>query len=388
MRFKTILPYLLLLSSASVATGAENSSLHLNKWKDNWFAGAGFGVQEFVGSPESSLSFSEMMTPAITAYVGKWLTPSSGLRLVYNGATFKNNEGSDTPYFNIHGDYLWNFHNSVFGYKRMRIWELSPYIGAGWAASRGTNTNDGYAVNIGLHNEFRFTDGVYAMLDLSSMLADKEFDLQITDKYSFDKLFVASLGLTYRFKKRDWDTCSFKNMKLALLSDEEFAAKMAADSAQAAEKKAQAEEKARLTAQLNECLKKQTDLLSELEAEQKKVSDGLGNLSDLDRKLTTKTVFFTSASTTVANKYMVDIKPLVAYAKKNGLKLKVTGYADNATGTAEFNKALSQRRAQSVASMLEKLGMAQSDLIVEAAGGAMVANDMKYNRRVTVELAK
>ena len=386
MKLKTVLPFLLLSSSATVS--AETKAILLNRLKDNWFIGAGFGVQEFAGNPKSDLSFSEMMTPAVNVYVGKWLTPGSGLRLGYNGATFKDNQGDDVPYFNIHGDYIWNIHNTFFGYKPMRIWNFSPYIGAGWAASRGDNTNDGFSINFGLYNTFRFTDAVSGTLDLGGMLADKEFDLQISDDYSFDKIFMASVGVSYKFKKRDWDTTAVKDLNVALLSDEEYAKKMAADSATAAAQQAQEEERARLSSQLNECLKKQTDLMSELNEEKKKVAEGLGEVPDLQLRLMTKMVFFTSASSSVANKYMVDMKPLVEFAKKKGYRLKVTGYADNATGTAAFNKALSLQRANAVASLLEKLGMAKSDLIVESAGGTLIANDMRYNRRVSVELVK
>lgn len=386
MNRKLFVSFFLLANAFSAL--AEENTVHVNKFKDNWFVGAGFGVQEFIGNPKSDLSFNEMLTPFVNVYVGKWLTPSSGLRLGYNGATFKNNEGEDTPYYDIHGDYMLNVHNLLFGYKQMRTWELSPYIGAGWAASRGDFKNDGFSVCFGLYNTFRFTNALFATLDLQANMADKEFDLKISGDEAFDKLCSASVGVGYRFKKRGWDVCSVKNVNVALLSDDEYEAQLKADSASVAEKKAQEEELARLKSQLNECVKKQNDLMTEIKEEKAKQANGIANLSEIDKRLTTKTVFFTAASTTVANKYMVDMKPLVAFAQKNGCKLKVTGYADNATGTSEFNRSLSQKRADAVASLLEKLGMAKSDLIVTAEGGTMIANDMKYNRRVTVELEK
>lgn len=381
------LPFFMMLSPLALFASPKSvDALHINKAKDNLFVGVGFGVQAFYGNPSSDFSLGDRLSPKLNAYVGKWVTPSSGIRIAYNGLTFKDNKKKDVPYFNVHGDYLWNVHNSIFGYKEARLWNISSLIGMGWAASRGENTNDGFAVNLGLYNTFRFSEAVYATAELGALFANKEFDLAISDKYSFDKLFSFSVGVSYRFKKRGWDTCSV--VRLGLLEDQQSTTKegLAEDSLAADTAVAAAE--AQLRSQLDECLKRQSALVSELDAERKKMRDGSMELSDLDRRLMAKTVFFASASSAVPNKYMVDMRMLVAFAKKNGYKLKVTGYADNATGTADFNLALSRKRAQAVASLLEKLGVSRSDLLIDAVGGKMDADDVKYNRRVTVELEK
>ena len=42
------------------------------------------------------------------------------------------------------------------------------------------------------------------------------------------------------------------------------------------------------------------------------------------------------------------MKEMAEYAKSNNAKIVVTGYADSKTGTAEYNKKLSEKRAEAV----------------------------------------
>lgn len=72
----------------------------------------------------------------------------------------------------------------------------------------------------------------------------------------------------------------------------------------------------------------------------------------------------------------------------NSIKLKVTGYADSATGSAAFNQTLSEKRANRVADELVKLGVSRDNLIVEGLGGVATLTPNSYNRRVIVDVVK
>ena len=74
-----------------------------------------------------------------------------------------------------------------------------------------------------------------------------------------------------------------------------------------------------------------------------------------------------------------------------GVKVKVTGYADMQTASPNYNKALSERRANAVANMLvDKYGVDRDRLVVAGQGGVenMFLNDSKLSRCVIISLAE
>ena len=81
------------------------------------------------------------------------------------------------------------------------------------------------------------------------------------------------------------------------------------------------------------------------------------------------------------------MKELAEYAKANNAKIVVTGYADSKTGSAEFNKQLSEKRAQAVADELVKMGVSRDQITTEGKGGVNDLSPVSYNRRATVKLA-
>ena len=66
-------------------------------------------------------------------------------------------------------------------------------------------------------------------------------------------------------------------------------------------------------------------------------------------------------------------------------KLKVTGYADSDTGSAAWNKQLSEDRANNVANELVKLGVNKNNLIISGMGGVNTLTPPAFNRRVIIE---
>ena len=77
---------------------------------------------------------------------------------------------------------------------------------------------------------------------------------------------------------------------------------------------------------------------------------------------------------------------LAKVAKDNDVKVVVTGYADSNTGSADYNRRLSEQRAEAVAAELVKLGIARDRIETVAAGGVDTLTPATYNRRATVEL--
>ncbi len=73
-----------------------------------------------------------------------------------------------------------------------------------------------------------------------------------------------------------------------------------------------------------------------------------------------------------------------------GVKLRVSGHADP-RGAEDYNKTLSQDRAESVAAVLENSGLAKDRIVIEALGASGTSetgnlDDYAFQRRVSVQL--
>jgi outer membrane protein OmpA-like peptidoglycan-associated protein len=80
------------------------------------------------------------------------------------------------------------------------------------------------------------------------------------------------------------------------------------------------------------------------------------------------------------------VKELAQVAKDQNAKIVVTGYADSKTGSAAYNQKLSQKRAETVANELVKMGVSRDNIEVVAKGGVADLTPVSYNRRATVAI--
>ena len=136
--------------NAQVIKGAEAQTLRgpyeTNRLFDNVFIGAAGGVNYYQGENDKQLDFSKRLAPAVQGYIGKWITPSVGIRLGYYGIKAKGYNAVANPYIvpvgaangdqkmnqnYIRGDIMWNISNAIGGYRSDRFWDIAPYLGAG-----------------------------------------------------------------------------------------------------------------------------------------------------------------------------------------------------------------------------------------------------------------
>ena len=153
-----------------------------NRFGDNWFIGAGGGINVFYND-----GYDIAIAPSVDAVLGKWFTPSVGMRVGYQG--FQSKVGSETSsvlgnvldqdkkmygqkfgYMYIHGDFLWNISDAIGGYKETRFWDLIPYIHTGYYRSYGLDKVDfaenEFAMGAGLLHNLRLTDRLDLMIDM------------------------------------------------------------------------------------------------------------------------------------------------------------------------------------------------------------------------------
>lgn len=223
-------------------TYVEDASqgLLFNKAKDNWFVTVEGGVnKELLGYNRHSY-FWKNIKPAAGIWVGKWISPVVGLRLGVNmlftqqlsilepypsGNTMQNGYyRTKANQIGPVGDVMFNLTNWVCGYKPYRKYNLTAYVGAGGYVTVAPKFNDkgerdGWAnchdnvltFHGGIINSVALSKQVALSLDIrwsfydahNGSFADSDKDLSWLNRTAGN--LQAYLGLTYNFKKREWN---------------------------------------------------------------------------------------------------------------------------------------------------------------------------------------
>ena len=98
-------------------------------------------------------------------------------------------------------------------------------------------------------------------------------------------------------------------------------------------------------------------------------------------------VFFKGGGTELTDPaQMINIRNTAQMAKEYGFRIRVTGSADSATGTAERNETVALRRAELIGNMLVKEGLPEDCIVIQSVGGVDSYSPPSANRNCTVEL--
>lgn len=363
-----------------------------NRFQDNWFISAEGGANLLFSHLDSERKLADRFAPTAGIWVGKWFSPIIGLRAGVNWARVKG-VGEDGSYGQatltptIKGRYYKTKHNDLTpmvdvmlnltnwwcGYKPNRVYNASFYGGGGVDLSfvpkfDRNGKDDGYeyghnatlTAHVGLINSFRLSNKVNLYLDLRYNVLGTENDgAGGTEKQNSD--IAAFLGVTYNFNKTTW-TAPIVPVIPPATDCSAVEQRLQAANARIAD----------LENQLRDCLNRPTET---------KVAEG-----------PLSTVYFPINSSRVSR---VDAKVLGAVAeiiKSNpNQKYDVTGWADNYTGTAEFNDRLRQARANSVEKILLRNGVDAGQLNVTTNNGNLCDMGDKYvslDRAVTIKAAE
>lgn len=354
-----------------------------NPFWSNWFFSIGGGAEATFGDNDSAGSFGKRISPTLNVSVGKWFTPGLGLRLQYSGLQargFTYDAGADYvkgtqlkdgyykqrfDYMNLHGDVMFNLNALFGGYNQHRVYEIIPYVGAGFTHNYSKPHREALSVNAGIINKFRISNAIDINLELSAMGVEDKFDGEVGGDHGYDGVVSATVGLTYRFPAR-----GFRRPMPQLISQIELAAmqdKLAAMGAQNAQLK-------------NALIQAQNQPVAEVTETEVIVPDP---------DIAPRTVFFTIGSAELSPREIMNLSYLAEQMKQfPNATYTVNGYADSATGTPAFNKELSLKRAQAVKDALVKnYGIAADRLNIEAGGGVDKFGQPILNRVVLVKSA-
>ena len=348
--------------NAQVIKGAEAQTLRgpyeTNRLFDNVFIGAAGGVNYYQGENDKQLDFSKRLAPAVQGYIGKWITPSVGIRLGYYGIKAKGYNAVANPYIvpvgaangdqkmnqnYIRGDIMWNISNAIGGYRSDRFWDIAPYLGAGVMWNKTTKKIGGkyhkdteLAVTAGIYNMFRIAKSLDITLDVNQSVVNQRYD---SDSRGHRREFIASaaLGLAYQFKNREFsrahapvDVTPYNN-KIKDLN--------------------------KLLNDANELNKK---LQKDLDDEKAKKKGGETVYVPGETKTVPSpfAVYFPLGKSTLTDAQKNSIKYFVetAMATNKDRTFEICGAADSATGSAKTNERLGQARLDAVLNVIKSCG--------------------------------
>ena len=340
-----------------------------NKFGDNWFIGAGAGVNSWLvngASPKAGV--------AVDAFVGKWITPTVGVRMGWKG--LKDGVSAKDGYmiadekFNynsVHADVLWNLSNLFSGYKETRTWNISVYP---TFAYMNAAKNKEFGAGIGMLNNFRLGNRVGLYLDLSALTTKADFaGISPRPKTLVGVLPSATFGLTVNLGKTGFKRHSSVVPAIVPVPFTEAQYNNLQDKVNALEK-----ENKDLKAQIEELKNAKPDTVT------------VSKAGDL---VSPATLYYEIGSTKLSEREEAHLEFYV----KNILEqapdkvFVLTGSADKGTGTAARNQYLSEQRVNNVKKVLvEKYGIDEDHLIVKAEGATNNRfGSAVLNRVVTIE---
>ena len=349
-----------------------------NRFGDNWFIGAGGGVNLFLNE-----GFEPAIGPSVDAGFGKWFTPAVGMRMGYQGFTTKvlaDNETRKFGYMYFHGDFLWNMSNALGGYKETRFWNLVPYLHAGYFRTYGVSGSDfvdnEIAAGAGLLHNLRLTDRLDLIIDMRATMVNGR---AVADD-GFSLLPSVTAGLAVDLGFPNFVRTSTVVGALEIANAEKSAILEAAVLALEAANLALEEE--------NMSLEKANSALAKENAGLKKRPAGM-DFTTFFENMGPAAVYFEIGQAILNDKEMEHLdfiaKNLVASADKNTkIYLTLLGTADGNTGTMRRNQHLSEARAKYVYDILTTRYNISEDRLVIKSEVVKKAAEPALNRAVVI----
>ncbi|WP_159634796.1 OmpA family protein [Sphingobacterium composti Ten et al. 2007 non Yoo et al. 2007] len=364
-----------------------------NYYFDNWFLGISGGAQMLIGDHDKQMQFKDRLTPAVNAYLGKWFTPGIGVRVGYNGYKLKglthNNWSSALTHstgeiyqdvknssdlgllevqkfdFNhINGDVLFNLTNILSGYREGRFYNISPYVGLGWAwVTSGEPKSSEPSINLGVYNSFRLSNAFNLTLDFRGSLVKDDFDGELGGRKE-EGIVSGTFGIVYNIRNKAWN----KEREIQVISYDETELNAL-------------RERVNQLANNNEALKKQLE-----EAASSTITD-----VKIERNVLLAPILITFPinKSTVSNEARVNLGFFAKAIKegKSNVVYNISGYADKGTGTPAINERLSRERAEAIYNVLvREFGVPANQLTISNYGGVdnMYYDDPRLSRAVIV----
>lgn len=379
---KLLLTIAIVAISAGSVFAQENSAEKL-RWKgimnngfwSNWELSLGGGVNytawNGLGSNQDGIN--DLGWQGELA-VTKWFNPIVGARLQAIGGKLNSSDELASTWVMPHFDGVINLSNWIGGYREDRVYYAKLFAGFGVSCVNiDSETATGFAATGGLINTFRLCKALDLNLELKGILApgrDMPAGINtVANKYS--QIYSATLGLAYRFNKRNWDKA---------YSQEEVDGYLAAIAA--------------LEAGLADAHRNAGKLAERLAAQKAATDQALKDNEALRAELakrkssvvTSTALFFNLNSARLLDRTksaMQILAETIAAAPKDQV-FTLVGHADDETGSAEYNQKLSEKRAKAVYDYLVENGVNKDQLTWKGVGSSQNIFPINSTNRVVI----
>lgn len=346
-------------------TEVDCKPIYSTTWSENWFLQLGAGINmPFVENSLPGGDAKRKITLAMNVGVGRWFSPYMGFRFSALGGAlhWENGNYSKAKYANLNLDFMWDMMNSVAGVNPNRVFSINPFVGLGgtytWdinSAAANVYANNGkikdntWTLPVSAGIQFRFRTGKYVdiFMEARSQFYADNFNGTVGGK-PVDVDFTAVGGLSINlggvsFTKTD--PCAYLNY-MQNLND-----------------------------QVNELRGQLSKTNNELAAAKAQLPcpDPVVQVNEVDvieTDMPLATVRFTINSAKISNEQMVNVYNMAQWLEEYpDATVTICGYADDETGSSEYNMKLSERRAKAVYdALVNQYGVDSGRLTIQAFG--------------------
>ena len=383
----------LLLSIAIVAISAgsvfaqENSAEKL-RWKgimnnsfwSNWEISLAGGVNatSWNGVATNDKSTGDLGWQAELSAT-KWYNPIVGSRLSVIGGELNKSNVVNSNFMQFTTDGIVNLSNWIGGYREDRVYYAKVFGGFGvgvvdiLVGEKQDDYNTSFVATGGLINTFRVCKQLDINLELKSVLMPgRDMPSYLAPKAGkYGQIYSATLGLAYRFNKRNWDKAYSQEEVDGYLASIAALEAGLADAHRNAGKLAE-----RLAAQkaaTDQALKDNEALRAELAKRKNSV-------------VTSTALFFNLNSARLLDRTksaMQIVAETIAAAPKDQV-FTLVGHADDETGSPEYNQKLSEKRAKAVYDYLVENGVNKDQLTWKGVGSSQNIFPINSTNRVVI----
>ena len=381
---------LLSIAMVAISLGAfaqENSAEGL-RWKgimnnsfwSNWEIGVNGGVN---GTSWDGVAKNQDTTGDLGWQVGidvtKWYNPIVGTRVAVTGGELNKSNSVNSNWMMFTSEGLVNLSNWIGGYREDRVYYAKVFAGFGVnvldinVENTKDNLNTSFVATSGLINTFRVCPALDINLELkSALIPGRDMPSYIAPKAGrCGQIYSATLGVAYRFNKRDWDKA---------YSQEEVDGYLAAIAA--------------LEAGLADAHRNEGKLAERLAAQKAATDQALKDNEALRAELAKRktsvvsstALFFNLNSARLldrAKSSMQILAETIAAAPKDQV-FTLVGHADDETGTPEYNQKLSEKRAKAVYDYLVEQGVNKDQLTWKGVGSSQNIFPINSTNRVVI----
>ena len=382
--------FLLTIAIVAISAGsvfAQENSAEKLRWKgimnngfwSNWEIGLAGGINATawneLGGVDNQKQIGDLGWQ-IEGNLTKWFNPIVGARLqVAGGSLNASGDAQKSTWVMPHFDGLVNLSNWIGGYREDRVYYAKLFAGFGLnCVNVDSETATGFAAAGGLINTFRVCKQLDINLELKGILTpgrDMPAEIASIGIGKYGQMYSATLGLAYRFNKRNWDKA---------YSQEEVDGYLAAIAA--------------LEAGLADAHRNAGKLSERLAAQKAATDQALKDNEALRAELAKRktsvvsstALFFNLNSARLldrAKSSMQILAETIAAAPKDQV-FTLVGHADDETGSPEYNQKLSEKRAKAVYDYLVENGVNKDQLTWKGVGSSQNIFPINSTNRVVI----